>query len=209
MSDSSPSPNDDRKGKSLSFPGLPEVEVDDSHVVSSSPSEHIRLPSPASSIGKLRPANAPRSQSNRSIREVMRMARENEEQELLIGEDQMADDDGCYPPRQNDDPQAPNPHANLPIYTTIHRIRRLIIATIGRLELVLPFDASFLNVPDDPYDIAQLKSPRMNTTVVRPLVEHLYDPNDVSIGISCRTSARLFLNPSSLLPFGQSCTFPS
>ncbi len=34
---------------------------------------------------------------------------------------------------------------------------------------------------DDPYSNDQLKSPRMNTGVVRPLVDHLYDPDDVSI----------------------------
>ena len=42
------------------------------------------------------------------------------------------DDDGCYPPRRQDEPRVPNPHASLPIYTTIHKIRRLIIASIGR-----------------------------------------------------------------------------
>lgn len=34
---------------------------------------------------------------------------------------------------------------------------------------------------DDPYSADQLKSPRMNVAVVRPLVDHLYDPDDVSI----------------------------
>ena len=34
---------------------------------------------------------------------------------------------------------------------------------------------------DDPYSLDQLKSPRMNTSVVRPLVDHLYDPSDVSV----------------------------
>lgn len=34
---------------------------------------------------------------------------------------------------------------------------------------------------DDPYSLEQLKSPRMNVAVIRPLVEHLYDPDDVSI----------------------------
>ena len=34
---------------------------------------------------------------------------------------------------------------------------------------------------DDPYSLDQLKSPRMNVAVVRPLVDHLYDPTDVSI----------------------------
>lgn len=34
---------------------------------------------------------------------------------------------------------------------------------------------------DDPYSVEQLKSPRMNIAVIRPLVDHLYDPDDVSI----------------------------
>lgn len=59
------------------------------------------------------------------------MLRSSEEQETLLGDDELADDDGCYPPRKNDDPHAENPHASLPIYTTIHRIRRLVIASIG------------------------------------------------------------------------------
>ena len=34
---------------------------------------------------------------------------------------------------------------------------------------------------DDPYSLDQLKSPRMNASVLRPLVDYLYDPDDVSI----------------------------
>ena len=66
--------------------------------------------------------------------EALRFARSAEEQETLLGEEEVADDDGCYPPRKNDDPIAPNPHANLPVYKTIHRIRRLVIASIGTLR---------------------------------------------------------------------------
>lgn len=105
-----------------------------------------------------------RGESHRSISEALRLARSREEQETLLGEEEQADDDGCYPPRINDDPRTPNPHSMLPVYTTIHRIRRLIIASI-----------------DDPYSIDQLKSPRMNMSVIRPLVDHFYDPDDVSI----------------------------
>ncbi|KAM0471177.1 hypothetical protein ACHAPX_009518 [Trichoderma viride] len=50
------------------------------------------------------------------------------------------------------------------IFTTIHRVRALIIASI-----------------EDPYTAKQLTSPRVNTLVVRPLVERLYDPDDTSI----------------------------
>ncbi|KAK4912582.1 hypothetical protein LTR66_017273, partial [Elasticomyces elasticus] len=34
---------------------------------------------------------------------------------------------------------------------------------------------------DDPYSLDQLKSPRMVVAVIRPLVDHLYDPDDVSV----------------------------
>ncbi|WPH04365.1 Hypothetical protein R9X50_00725500 [Acrodontium crateriforme] len=105
-----------------------------------------------------------RGESSRSISEALRLARSREEQETLLGEDEQADDDGCFPPRKDDNPRQPNPHSDLPVYTTIHRIRRLIIAGI-----------------DDPYSIEQLKSPRINVSVIRPLVDHLYDPDDVSV----------------------------
>jgi hypothetical protein len=69
--------------------------------------------------------------SSRNITEAMRLARSREEQETLLGDEEQADDDGCYPPRQNDDPRKPNPHSALPVYTTIHMIRRLVLAAIG------------------------------------------------------------------------------
>ncbi|KAK7946363.1 uncharacterized protein PG986_010684 [Apiospora aurea] len=47
------------------------------------------------------------------------------------------------------------------VYKTIHRVRRLVIATL-----------------DDPYTLDQLREPRMNVVVVRPLVNRLYDPDD-------------------------------
>ncbi|KAF2766975.1 hypothetical protein EJ03DRAFT_376564 [Teratosphaeria nubilosa] len=123
---------------------------------------HIQLQEPERP--QLYSRSAMRGESSKSLSEALRLARSREEQETLLGPDEQADDDGCYPPRQNDEPRAPNPHRSLPIYTTIHKIRRLIIASI-----------------DDPYSLDQLKSPRMNVAVIRPLVDHLYDPDDVSI----------------------------
>ena len=76
--------------------------------------------------------NTMRNQSTKSLGEALRLARTREEQETLLGEEEMADDDGCYPPRMNDEPRAENPHRQLPVYTAIHRIRRLIMASIGR-----------------------------------------------------------------------------
>jgi len=95
---------------------------------SSSP-QHIRVTSPIRDRDE-RPS-ARRGPSNRSMSEALRFARSAEEQETLLGEEEVADDDGCYPPRKTDDPIATNPHASCPVYMTIHRIRRLIIASIG------------------------------------------------------------------------------
>lgn len=78
--------------------------------------------------------NTTRGESTKSISEALRLARSREEQETLLGDEELADDDGCYPPRKSDDPRAPNPHSSLPIYTTIHKMRRLIITSIGRLN---------------------------------------------------------------------------
>ena len=35
---------------------------------------------------------------------------------------------------------------------------------------------------DDPYSLEQLKAPRMNITVVRPIVNTLYEMQDLSVG---------------------------
>ncbi|EXL52057.1 hypothetical protein FOCG_07874 [Fusarium oxysporum f. sp. radicis-lycopersici 26381] len=50
------------------------------------------------------------------------------------------------------------------IFVTLHRIRKFVLASI-----------------DDPYSLEQLKSPRVNHLIVRPLVDRLYDENDYSI----------------------------
>lgn len=76
-----------------------------------------------------------RGDSTKRLGEALRLARAREEQETLLGDNEEADDDGCYPPRKSDEPRAPNPHSTLPIYTTIHKIRRLVIASIGMLGL--------------------------------------------------------------------------
>ncbi|KAL7933386.1 hypothetical protein V8C35DRAFT_304193 [Trichoderma chlorosporum] len=59
------------------------------------------------------------------------------------------------------------------VFTSIHRVRALIIASI-----------------EDPYTLEQLTSPRVNTLVVRPLVDRLYDPDDMSI-VYCLLANRL------------------
>ncbi|KAL8756972.1 MAG: hypothetical protein Q9199_002562 [Rusavskia elegans] len=64
----------------------------------------------------------------------------------------------------SDEPCQPNPHGALPVYTNIHMVRREVIDHI-----------------DDPYSLEQLRAPRMNILMVRPMVDRLYALNDISI----------------------------
>ena len=82
----------------------------------------------------------------------------SEEDPLLVAEDE------CNHPDHYQGPCAPNPYADLPVYTTIHRVRCEVIDSI-----------------DDPYSIEQLRAPRINVAIVRPLVNRLWDGKDVSI----------------------------
>ena len=95
-------------------------------------SGHIRVDEPARP--QLFNRNTFRGQSTKSVSEALRQERSRQEQETLLGCEEEADDDGCYPPRETDEPRAPNPHKALPIYITIHKIRRLVIATIGEID---------------------------------------------------------------------------
>ncbi|RDI83920.1 Serine palmitoyltransferase 1 [Venturia inaequalis] len=91
-------------------------------------------------------------------------ARRSGKETLLadIEEGVEVDHEGCLNPSPINDPY---PHANLPVYKTIHRIRRLVLASI-----------------DDPYTLEQLQGPRINVSLVRPLVDRLYgDGKDISI----------------------------
>ncbi|OBT84315.1 hypothetical protein VE02_08325 [Pseudogymnoascus sp. 03VT05] len=74
----------------------------------------------------------------------------------------------------------PDPHADLPVYITIHRIRKLIISSI-----------------DDPYSLEQLKEPRMNILIVRALVDRLYNPSDVSVVYCLLVNRMQFLREQS------------
>ncbi len=58
-----------------------------------------------------------------------------------------------------------NPHTHLPIYTNIHRIRRDIVSVV-----------------EDYLSPEQLHDMRINLSVVRPLVDKLYELDDISIG---------------------------
>jgi hypothetical protein len=110
---------------------------------------------------------------HRTISQVLRVAREREESETLLGEDTPADRSGCL---INDTPTKHNPHAHLPVYKNIHRIRRLMLASI-----------------DDPYSLEQLMSPRINVAIVRPLTDRLFDADDISIVYCLLVNRQRFL----------------
>lgn len=60
-----------------------------------------------------------------------------------------------------------NPHSHLPVYTTIHRIRRDITSVV-----------------EDYLSLEQLRDVRINVTVVRPLVDKFFELDDISVGRS-------------------------
>jgi hypothetical protein len=59
-----------------------------------------------------------------------------------------------------------NPGNHLPVFTNIHRIRRDVTSVV-----------------EDYLSFEQLRDVRMNVAVVRPLVDKLYDLDDISIGM--------------------------
>ena len=117
------------EGRQHSDPPQLQVNIPSSDGGNSSHS-HIRLEAP--SRPDMFKRHSMRGESTKSVSEALRLARSREEQETLLGADEQADDDGCYPPRRTDAPRAPNPHKRLPVYATIHKIRRLMIASIGK-----------------------------------------------------------------------------
>jgi hypothetical protein len=77
-----------------------------------------------------------------------------------------------------------NPHSHLPVYTNIHRIRRDVISVV-----------------EDYLTLEQLRDVRINVSVIRPLVDKLYELDDISIGMYCRaarTRTRTCLAPCPL-----------
>lgn len=59
-----------------------------------------------------------------------------------------------------------NAHSHLPVYTNIHRIRRDVISIV-----------------EDYMSLEQLRDLRINISVIRPLVDQLYEMDDISIGM--------------------------
>jgi hypothetical protein len=63
-------------------------------------------------------------------------------------------------------------------------IRRDVIDSIGNPRTAIAIlRLALISDLDDPYSIEQLKAPRMNISVVRPLVEAFYEMQDVSVGM--------------------------
>lgn len=59
----------------------------------------------------------------------------------------------------------PNSHSHLPVYTNIYRVRRDVVSIV-----------------EDYMSLEQLRDVRINISVIRPLVDKLYELDDISIG---------------------------
>ncbi|KAI9712594.1 MAG: hypothetical protein M1828_001660 [Chrysothrix sp. TS-e1954] len=99
--------------------------------------------------------------SARLIRQASYRHHSQEELEPLLDEEHGQDEEPEY---DEAPPRAPYQFSDLPVYENIWRIRRTIIKSIA-----------------DPYTLEQLRAPRLNTSVVRPLMKELYELHDVSI----------------------------
>ncbi|TPX15652.1 uncharacterized protein E0L32_004350 [Thyridium curvatum] len=83
-----------------------------------------------------------------------------------------------------------NPHSHLPVYTNIHRIRRDIISIV-----------------EDYMTLEQLRDVRINISVVRPLVDKLYEMDDISIVYCLLVNRAQFLYEQSHLNNRQNVNF--
>ncbi|KAI1840654.1 hypothetical protein JX265_008909 [Neoarthrinium moseri] len=84
----------------------------------------------------------------------------------------------------------PNAHAHLPVYTNIHRIRRDVISIV---EDYLTFE--------------QLRDLRLNISVVRPLVDKLYEMDDISIVYCLLVNRAQFLHEQAHLSNRQNVNY--
>lgn len=90
-----------------------------------------------------------------------------EEAEPLLGDDgleQLEEEESNVTDPHADHHFYPNPFADLPVYDSIWRVRRDILDAIT-----------------DPYSYEQLRAPRLNNAVVRPLLDKYYGLQDISI----------------------------
>ncbi|TLD22804.1 hypothetical protein PspLS_07408 [Pyricularia sp. CBS 133598] len=83
-----------------------------------------------------------------------------------------------------------NMHQDLPVYTNIHRIRRDIVSIV-----------------EDYLSIEQLRDVRINVSVVRPLVDKLYELDDISIVYCLLVNRVQFLYEQSHLNNRQNVNF--
>lgn len=83
-----------------------------------------------------------------------------------------------------------NPHSNLPVYTNIHRIRRDVTSIV-----------------EDYLSFEQLRDVRINLSVVRPLVDKLYELDDISIVYCLLVNRTHFLGLQSHLTNRQNVNF--
>jgi len=81
-------------------------------------------------------------------------------------------------------------HSRLPVYTNIHRIRRDIISVV-----------------EDYLSLDQLRDMRINISVVRPLVDKLYEQDDISIVYCLLVNRAQFLHEQSHLKNRQNVNF--
>lgn len=83
-----------------------------------------------------------------------------------------------------------NGHAHLPVYTTIHRIRRDVVSIV-----------------EDFMTLEQLRDLRINLSVIRPLVDKLYEMDDISIVYCLLVNRAHFLHEQSHLNNRQNVNF--
>ncbi len=81
-------------------------------------------------------------------------------------------------------------HSHLPVYTNIHRIRRDIVSVV-----------------EDYLSLDQLRDVRINVSVVRPLVDKLYNLDDISIVYCLLVNRTQFLDEQAHLQNRQNVYF--
>lgn len=93
-----------------------------------------------------------------------RRRREDHERYPLLEDDELSPGQEAVPNASSATDSTTNPFADLPVYANIWRIHREVTKAIS-----------------DPYTLEQLRAPRLNVTVVRPMMDKLYDLQDISI----------------------------
>ncbi|KAK3694734.1 hypothetical protein B0T22DRAFT_79945 [Podospora appendiculata] len=83
-----------------------------------------------------------------------------------------------------------NTHSHLPVYNNIHRIRRDIVSVV-----------------EDHLSLDQLRDVRINVSVVRPLVDKLYEQDDISIVYCLLVNRAQFLSEQSHMNNRQNVSF--